>query len=770
MKVKKLGFIAWLVILCVVLSSVYMPAFAEESSVYYTEQPSVNGSVISAKVMNKSADSVMFIAAAYSGAAIADAKIQKIPVGGETAVSVTMDKEYAQVKCYLWSENTIEPYGAPVAAAGKLPAFPGAEGGGMWTTGARGGEGMEVYHVYKLTDDGSYGTLRDAVSQPNRIVVFDVAGNIALEDTLTIKANNLTILGQTAPGQGICIKDCNTAIASDNVILRYLRFRMGDAKTMEQDTIGARNRKNIILDHCSISWSVDECASFYDNTDFTMQWCIISESLRHSVHSKDTHGYGGIWGGTNASFHHNLLAHHDSRNPRIQGGTYYGSDYDMSSQMMLADLRNNVIYNWGGNSAYGGQRAMPVNIINSYYKYGPATKVKNRVYELTSSESINGGQTTYFDWSTDLYLSGNYIDGDTAVTNDNSKGVNINNAKNYYIWNENNMTDEAKTIHFRYEKDYPVKTETAQDAYVSVLEGAGASIERDSVDAHVIEDVKNRTGKTITYKYTDDNGKEKTDTTYGIINTPSDVGGYPELTGTKSKDTDGDGMPNEWEDKNGLDKLDPADGTAFALSGYTNLEEYANALANKSYTRDPSYDPDAEDYDPSVNAPTPSPSPSDDPSFELVDSWTAKSGDEKAAAGTEFMRGLTGIIALTKTQPDGKTYSDGFTNNFAITSSSNAKLNADGTITGCALKYTAPESGRLTIYAYGVLAKTPPNIFYAIPEGAKDVTADNIFSEPIDEDGKKVLCKINVDAGKTYYFLIPGSKARFQGAKFERKK
>ncbi len=769
MKLRKLTAVIWLVALCVALSSICVPAFAADSGaeVYYTSEPTVSGNTVSAKVMNTSGSDVMFIAAAYSGDALTDAAVKTVPSGGETAVSATLNGAANGVKCYLWSDNSIAPHGEPVAAApDKLPAFPGAEGGGMWTTGARGGS-PEVYHVYKLTDDGSYGTFRDAVSQPNRIIVFDVAGNIELTDTLTIKADNLTILGQTAPGMGVCVKNCNTDITGNNVILRYMRFRMGDEKTMEEDTIGSRGRHNIIVDHCSFSWSVDECASFYEVTDFTMQWCIVAESLKHSVHAKEAHGYAGIWGGTNASFHHNLLAHHDSRNPRIAEGPFVGqADYDMSAQTSLTDLRNNVIYNWGGNSAYGGQGAAAANIINSYYKYGPSTsnRVRSRIFQTTST-----GNDITSPWSTDIYVDGNYVDGNAEVTADNSKGVDEDSsASKKYIWTKNNITDEAKAVHFKYENDYPVTTQTAEEAYQSVLESAGASIARDSADQRVIDDTKNRTGIKLDKKY-DDNGVTKTDTTYGIISSPSDVGGYPELTGTKSKDSDGDGMPNEWEDKNGLDKNNADDGLAISASGYTNLEVYANALADKSYTPDPAYDPDAKDFDPSVNEPEPSTGPSSQPTFELVNEWKAASGDEKKAAGTEFMPGLVGMTQLERAMTDEKEYSDGFKHNFAITCKNTNGGWADGKATGCAMKYTAPESGRFTIYAYGVSVKNPPTMFYAVPEGAADPATENIYNNPIDEANKKVLCQINVEAGKSYYFYIAGgSKTRFMGAKLER--
>ena len=244
---------------------------------------------------------------------------------------------------------------ATFAETNSLPAFPGAEGGGMWATGARSSENREVYHVTSLADDGSFGTFRDAVSQPDRIIVFDVGGTINLSRTLTIYNDNLTILGQTAPGDGICFRDFNVYMTGNNIIMRYLRFRMGVDGGIEDDTLGGRGINNVIIDHCSMSWSTDECVSFYQNENFTMQWCIISESLKNSLHDKGAHGYGGIWGGKNASFHHNLLAHHDSRNPRLDRGSNKDAYNDVTLNMTLTDMRNNVVYNWGGNSAYGGE-------------------------------------------------------------------------------------------------------------------------------------------------------------------------------------------------------------------------------------------------------------------------------------------------------------------------------------------------------------------------------------------------------------------------------
>jgi len=245
----------------------------------------------------------------------------------------------------------------------KQPAFPGAEGYGRYVTGGRGGK---VYHVTTLEDGTQEGTLRYAVKQSGiRTVVFDVSGTIHLTSALSIVNPNITIAGQTAPGDGICVADYPFSISANNVIIRYMRFRLGNKNvTLDGadgwDGLGATDKSNIIVDHCSVSWSIDECLSFVGCENTTVQWCIVSQSLKNSGHSKGSHGYGGNWGGAKASYHHNLMIHHDSRTPRL--GPRYTTQ--LREQM---DMRNNVIYNYGGNGCYGGE-AMKVNIVNNYYK------------------------------------------------------------------------------------------------------------------------------------------------------------------------------------------------------------------------------------------------------------------------------------------------------------------------------------------------------------------------------------------------------------------
>ena len=436
-------------------------------------------------------------------------------------------------------------------------AFPTAEGFGMHATGGRGGK---VIYVSKLSDDGSKGTLRYAINQPGaRYIVFSTGGAIFLNSELKIENPNLTIAGQSAPGEGISIAGYPVSIAADNIIIRFLRFRMGDLNDVEGDALGSRFNKNIIIDHCSMSWSTDECVSIYNNENTTLQWCLIAESLRNSAHAKGAHGYGGIWGGKNASFHHNLLAHHDSRNPRL--GEYAGSAFALTD---LVDVRNNVIYNWQGNSIYGGE-AMNVNIVNNYYKPGPATSKKERIVAI--DKNLNEDTEVYNIWGK-FFIDGNFVEGSTRASENNWEFGVYNQIHSKY----GSLTEEDKNamkIESPHSIDDNVETQSAQQAYEAVLAKAGNTMFRDKVDEHVIADVKNKS-----FTYSGSRGS-----TNGIIDTQSDVGGYPELDkGTALKDSDLDGMPNDWEIENNLDpdKFDANDNDL--STGYDNLEVYLNSL------------------------------------------------------------------------------------------------------------------------------------------------------------------------------------------------
>lgn len=445
---------------------------------------------------------------------------------------------------------------------GEPLAFPTAEGFGKEVTGGRGGK---VRKVTNLNDAGP-GSLRAAVEAKDaRIVVFDTSGTIKLESNLNIRNPNITIAGQTAPGDGITIRDYPVVVSTENVIIRYLRFRMGDDVGIEADPIGGFEQKDIIIDHCSVSWSTDECVSFYSNENFTMQWCIISESLRESAHDKGAHGYGGIFGGQKATFHHNLLAHHDSRNPRF--GERGGTDLAKTS---LVDYRNNVIYNWGGNTAYGGE-GMNINLVNNYYKPGPASRTQSKIYSI--DKSVDPNEPMYDIWGK-YYIDGNYFEGNSEVTEDNwSHGV-----YNQFHHSNGEVTDADKDtmrIDLPHEINDNVRTQTPQEAYKDVLAFAGASLVRDAVDIRVLEEVKNGT-------FSAQGSSGSNNSRNGIIDSPHDVGGWPELKSSPAlKDSDGDGMPDEWEIANRLDP-NKYDANGRDLSKvYDNIEVYINSLVGE---------------------------------------------------------------------------------------------------------------------------------------------------------------------------------------------
>ena len=445
-------------------------------------------------------------------------------------------------------------------------AFPGAEGGGMFTTGGRGGK---VIHVTNLNDSGT-GSLRAALSESGaRTIVFDVAGVIELNSGLNISKGDVTVAGQTAPGDGICIKNFSTRVNASNVIIRFVRFRMGDEKKNEGDAIWGRYFENIILDHCSMSWCTDECASFYANRNFTMQWCVIAESLRNSIHGKGKHGYGGIWGGSDASFHHNLLAHHDSRNPRIDHPQIYGNYVE--THRGNVDYRCNAVYNWGSNHTYGGENGW-FNIVNNYYKPGPASS--DRKYFIDAYGSYVKDGTVYADRYAEMYLSGNVHTVHQDLDN-TSSSVYWHNGQSY--GNYNMLLKAALPLEGPSGEDIYTTTHSAALAFERICAYAGASLSRDAVDERICSDAL---AGTASFK---DGGNGSTG---GIIDTQTAVGGWPEYNATDSeiagcKDADGDGMPDWFEDQFKLDKGNAADGNAKTLDTYgryTNLEMYLHYL------------------------------------------------------------------------------------------------------------------------------------------------------------------------------------------------
>jgi hypothetical protein len=437
-------------------------------------------------------------------------------------------------------------------AGKKLPAFPGAEGAGAYTPGGRGGK---VYCVTNLNDRGP-GSLREAAEAKGpRMVVFRVAGIIHLETPLSITHPFITIAGQSAPGDGVCIRNHTVEINTHDVIIRYLRFRRGNLKVRD-DALGGHPVRNIIIDHVSASWGLDENLSLYRHIvkspdgklnklpveNLTIQWTISSEAL-----DRYNHAFGGTWGGENCSFHHNLFASNTGRNPSIgMGGGF--------------DFRNNVLFNWRHRTIDGGDGSSRVNLVANYFKPGPATTseaLRHRICQIMyrSKKSDHPGNGKW-------YVTDNYIYGNPKVTADNWAG-------GVQYAPERKQRDEI--IPMGTEKEVraykpfpaaPITQHTAEEAYELVLAYAGASLpRRDAVDLRVLESV--RTGKP-TFKA-------------GIIDSPADVGGWPEYRGTPDVDTDGDGMPDWWEKKYGLDPNDPSDAAQDRDGdGYTNLEEYLN--------------------------------------------------------------------------------------------------------------------------------------------------------------------------------------------------
>lgn len=423
--------------------------------------------------------------------------------------------------------------------ARRIPAFPGAEGGGRYTTGGRGGQ---VIRVTNLNDSGP-GSFREALNTRGpRTVVFDVAGNIKLLSRIRIRHGDLTIAGQTAPGGGITIKGHEIRIAANNVIIRFLRFRPGDIAGEAIDAIMAFNVRDLIIDHCSMSWGIDEVASFYDNENFTLQWTIISESLNNSLHPKGAHGYAGIWGGKNASFLNNIIAHHHSRNPRLNGTRENPPD-----GIETTELINNLIYNWGSKAIYGGEGGQYI-IANNIFIPGPGTRPANRD-EILEVYSPAGR----------FFVRGNVLSQST-------------NRLGRAGWRNITVPEGENDLVRLRSPFYPNNLHLArrpQLTYELLLRKAGASLSRDAIDLRIISEIKNR-------KYTYGAG--------GIIDSQAQTTGWTELNpGIAPEDYDKDGIADPWELEKGLNPRDAADGNAFTLNpDYTNLEMYLNHLVEKA--------------------------------------------------------------------------------------------------------------------------------------------------------------------------------------------
>ncbi len=503
----------------------------------------------------------------------------------------------------LKSILTMAAVAASTAAMAQAPAFPGAEGHGRYVTGGRGGK---VIHVTNLNDKGE-GSFRAAVTTSGKkIIVFDVAGVIPLASDVKISANT-TILGQTAPYPGITLRYYTVTLGGNNTIVRFLRFRRGQEKNVNDgaDTFWGRNLTGAIIDHCSMSWSIDEIGSFYDNNNFTMQWCVYGESLNNAGHDKGAHGYGGIWGGKLASFHHNMIAHTSNRAPRFNGARYNWTGYTSNSsyndykwenavQAENVDFRNCLIFDWGSGGCYGGPGGGYINMVNNYYKSTPETNNKNRITQVSIANSTTSSdENAFMDMTSRYFISGNYVNGyganydwsgvkyDSGIPTINGEYYTLDSLYAYgkaveHVNNSKGIPcvkiklDEAKA------PIGEVTTHSAENAYQKILTYGGASLFRDDVDARYMTETQNGSST-----YTGSVTKVK-----GRIDVVADCDGYTEKnfpTGEREKgfDTDNDGMPDVWENANGLNPNDASDALTYTLDSkgyYTNLEVYANAL------------------------------------------------------------------------------------------------------------------------------------------------------------------------------------------------
>lgn len=482
-----------------------------------------------------------------------------------------------------------------IYAPGTQPvrAFPGAEGAGA---NARGGRGGDVYHVTNLNDSGA-GSLREGIRTATgpRTIVFDVAGTINLSTRLNVNKSFLTIAGQTAPGGGVTVAGHSTVITGNNIVLRYLRFRVGDLNcpAIQDDALWVDRSSDVILDHVSASWSVDETLSVTESNNVTVQWSFITESMKNSCHEKGAHGYGSLirYGTGVVTYHHNLYAHHDSRNPRVGDG-------------VGLDFVNNVIYNWGGESGYSGpaeEGTTRVNYVGNYLVAGPQT---------TNSKlrAFNGGSA-----NTQLHQSNNYLDGDRDGARDGA-----DNGWTMFI----GTYTRREPARFDFAQ---VTTHDAPTAYERVLSTAGNSLRRDAVDARVAGEVRSEGGR--------------------HINSQSEVGGFPVLdAGPALNDADGDGIPDEWETNHGLNPTDAADGRATGAGGYTNLESYLNDIVPT-----PGFDPSA-DAAPPVTTPALSHEPNANGWHNADVTLTLSATDQNGGSGLrELVYSVNGVFARADT-------------------------------------------------------------------------------------------------------------------------
>jgi formylglycine-generating enzyme required for sulfatase activity len=450
-------------------------------------------------------------------------------------------------------------YSAGAEPAKYLPVFPGAEGYGAFTPGGRGGKALFVTSLQDYDpskgEAAIAGSFRQALlTRGPRTILFRVSGTIFLKGELTVRDPYLTIAGQSAPGEGVCVARCLFRVETHDVVIRYMRFRLGDEARIESGTFQVGLGQNVILDHCSISWSTDEnCTLHHQNArNLTLQWCLISESLNRSYHPKGEHGHGSLLRSADGGFsiHHCIYAHNNSRNPRPGG-------YPDKPGLLL-DFRNNIVYDWGEVSGYSGLEGTRLNYVGNYFKPGPSTAEAVRSYAFSPKT-----------FRTKIYLEDNFMYGYPEKT-----------AKNWLMvrkWGDYEGTVKDTNCVAEPFPAPPITLSSAEQAFEKVLAGVGATLpKRDSADARVVEHVRSGTGR--------------------IIDSQKEVGGWPELKqGPVPVDSDSDGMPDEWEKQFGLDPNNPADAAQDPdADGYTNLEEYLNGTDPKVPNRqEPAVDFDA---------------------------------------------------------------------------------------------------------------------------------------------------------------------------------
>jgi len=475
---------------------------------------------------------------------------------------------------------------ALITLQAQTKAFPTAEGFGCMATGGRGGVVIEVTNLVDDASGATVGSLRWALNQSKTepaTIVFRVGGTIKLvADLRSTRTYGTTIAGQTAPAPGITIRGHKTNLGgSVNLVVRNMRFRIGldgDTAFVAGGSVGIENAGRFIFDHCEFGWSGEENMTMYDDTVSTVQWSILHEGLYASGHAKGARSYGCQWGGQKITFHHNLLAHNYTRSPRFNGAR-------SNDRNVMIDFVNNVNYNWGkSNSCYGSDfdgsgLTNKCNMVNNYYKPGPARTGTNQSYFTAASYNALGGTSKI----PVFYMSGNFMEGSANTVNNADNTVGLD-ASAYSFTAKTNLISTTP-----FPVVYPVVTESAADAYNSVLNHAG-TLPRDTTSRRIINEVRTGTasGRGTSQRYLNSDGTTYSTSGFynvvkGIIDNPSLAFGaeiaYPSTsTTTTVVDADHDGMDDAWELSKGLDPSNANDRNTLAPSGYTALEVYLNSL------------------------------------------------------------------------------------------------------------------------------------------------------------------------------------------------